>query len=107
MSKASKDTALATPVLVLSLADTSRQMLIDNPPERLADIRSQSSRPKASVSEPFDSHFQSSQCRWMGAVHCIRSGHCTLSSRGAMTETELPIVGIFVARTYRIARSFF
>jgi hypothetical protein len=38
MSKASEDTALATPVLVLSLAGTARQMLIDNPPERLAEL---------------------------------------------------------------------
>lgn len=38
MSKATEDTALATPVLALGLADTSRQMLIDNPPERLAEM---------------------------------------------------------------------
>ena len=38
MSQASEDTALETPVLVLSLANTSRQMLIDNPPERLAEM---------------------------------------------------------------------
>jgi hypothetical protein len=38
MSKASENTALATPVLVLSLAGTARQMLIDNPPERLAEM---------------------------------------------------------------------
>ncbi len=38
MSKASENTALETPVLVLSLTDTSRQMLIDNPPERLAEL---------------------------------------------------------------------
>ena len=38
MSQASEDTALETPVLVLSLANTSRQMLIDNPPDRLAEM---------------------------------------------------------------------
>ncbi len=37
MGKAAEGTALSTPILALNLTDTSRQMLIDNPPERLAE----------------------------------------------------------------------
>ena len=35
---ATEGTAIATPVTVLKISDTGRKMLIDNPPERLADL---------------------------------------------------------------------